>query len=309
MADKSLTLILFQADRIPWQGAGVRLLVTDLNSSELKVLHDQRLKAGTSTVVMNLELLFDAGQRYGVSVDVSKHRSAVHLINHKTFLRQDGGTEIEVDEAFVRLILVPRKPKSSNLDEGYERLRAQGSPVVGDNTGLAREAYLALEPEAKMAFLNIEAKLRETRLTGRSLLSFVEGVRFVDVDRVFLLVRSDLKQIVKDSSVFASAPGHGAPADTPIALPAHPDSWKHTLFGAGNLQLSFSANSETLVTDPTKQVFSVDADIDLARGVDHFFEWLKNHFTGKKTDQTLVYSLLFAQGINAAYTLDPLEPA
>lgn len=64
--------------------------------------------------------------------------------------------------------------------------------------------------------------------------------------------------------------------------------------------------AQSLTGDSGKQVFSVDTDIDLARGVDHFFEWLENHFKGKKTDQTLVYSLLFSQRINPAYTLDPL---
>jgi len=55
------------------------------------------------------------------------------------------------------------------------------------------------------------------------------------------------------------------------------------------------------------QVFSVDADIDLERGLGHVFEFLDNHLLhpGKKTDQTLVYALLFSQGIIPDYTLDP----
>jgi hypothetical protein len=52
------------------------------------------------------------------------------------------------------------------------------------------------------------------------------------------------------------------------------------------------------------QVFSVDADIDLGRGLLHVAEWLDNK-VGKirKTDQTLVYALLFSQGIIPDYTL------
>ena len=58
-----------------------------------------------------------------------------------------------------------------------------------------------------------------------------------------------------------------------------------------------------------KQVFSVDADIDLERGLGHVFEWLDNHVLhpGKKTDQTQVYALLFSQGIIPDYTLNPLS--
>lgn len=159
-----------------------------------------------------------------------------------------------------------------------------------------------------MALLNIEAKLRDTRVDGVSLLSFVEGVRYVAVDRLFLFVRSELKQLVEDASEFASAPGHDAPEGTPVALPAHRDSWKHRRFGAGNLQLSFSKTSEPLPGHPGKQVFSVDADIDLEKGLLHVFEWLDNKLLHpkKKTDQTQVYALLFSQGIIPNYTLDPL---
>ncbi|MEK6320275.1 MAG: hypothetical protein AABN33_01195 [Acidobacteriota bacterium] len=285
----------------------MRLQVTDVSRAPLKSLHEQRLASGTSTVVMNLEVLFDAGQVYGVSVDVKKHRAAWQLINHRSFFRQEGAAEIEVNDIGMRLMLVPRSPTSSDLEEGYSRLSHRGSPIVADKTGLAKQEYLKLSPERKMALLNIEAKLRETRMNGVPLLSFVEGVRYVDVDRLFLFVRAELKHIVETSSEFAGAPGHPAPKDTPIALPPHRDSWKHKRFGAGNLQLSFSEAAETLPGDSGKQGFSVDADIDLAQGLEHVPEWLKNHFSGKKTDQTLVYTLLFNQRINPEYTLDPVS--
>ena len=181
--------------------------------------------------------------------------------------------------------------------------------MTADNTGLKKQAYLKLPPAAKMAFLNIEAKLRKTRLNGVSLLSFVERVRHVAAARLFLFMRSELKLIIDDSSEFASAPGHRAPTGTPKPLPAHPNSWKHTSFGAGNLQLSFAKAAEAL--DSGKQVFSVDADIDLERGLAHVGEWLDNELLhpSKKTDQTQVYALLFSQGIIPHYTIDPLSVA
>jgi hypothetical protein len=143
--------------------------------------------------------------------------------------------------------------------------------------GLTKTEYLNLSRAQKMALLNIEAKLRETRLGGNSLLSYVEKVQHVADDRVFLLVRSDLKRLIEDSAEFASAPGHGAPKDTPVKLPSHPDSWKHRRFGAGNLQLSFSRKAAPLPGDSGKQAFSLDTDIDLEQGVGHIFEWLDNH--------------------------------
>src|ERR1044071_6224039 len=174
MADKTVTLILLQADRELWAGEGVRLQVTDLSGSPLKILFDQKMAPGSHTILMNLDLHFDAGQVYGISVDVKKHRSAWQLINRRTFIRQTGGAEVEVKDHIMRLMLVPRQPSSSDLDAGYKRLLDRGSPVVAANTGLAEAAYLDLKNAAKMAFLNIEAKLRSTRLGGVPLLSFVE---------------------------------------------------------------------------------------------------------------------------------------
>jgi hypothetical protein len=309
MAEKTMTLILLRADRELWDGVPARLKVTDVSRSDLKVLYNKPLAPGSHTVLMNLDLLFNAGQVYGITVGAKRHRSAWQLINRRTFIRQQGGVEVEVKDSFLRLMLVPRKATSSDLDAGYDRLRERGSPMVAEKTGLSREHYLDLKPAAKMALLNIEAKLRETRHNGIPLLSFVEAVRYVKVDRVFLFMRAELKELIESSSEFAGAPGHEAPDDTPVELPAHPDSWKHQRFGAGNLQLSFSKNAEALPANPDRQVFSVDADIDLERGLGHVFEWLDNQLLhpGKKTDQTQVYSLLFSQGILTDYRLDPLS--
>lgn len=300
MANKAITLIILRADRKLWDGGPVRLQVTDMRQG-LKVLHNKPLAAGSHTVLINLDLLFNAGQVYGISIDADGHRSAWQLIKRQTFLRDEGGTKIEVEGMTMRLMLVPDHPSSSDLDAAYDQVSAAASPLVADKTGLSRTEYLSLETPVKMALLNIDAKLRETRINGVSLLSFVQGLQHAAVDRLFLVMRSDLKQLIEDSSEFASAPGHKAPKNLPLTLPAHPDSWKHTRFGAGNLQLSFSKVAE-------KQTFSVDADIDLERGLLHVAEFLDNK-VGKtrKTDQTLVYALLFSQGIIPNYTLSPLS--
>ena len=53
---------------------------------------------------------------------------------------------------------------------------------------------------------------------------------------------------------------------------------------------------------------SVDVDIDLGRGLAHVVEYLDNNVfrRGHKTDQTLIYGLLYAQRILPLYTLDPV---
>jgi hypothetical protein len=306
MPNKNITLIILRADRELWDAGPSDLTVTDLRKG-LNVLKRVMLKAATHTIQINLELPFDAGQVYGISIDADRHRPAWQLITRQTFVHGEGAARVEVDGAILQLMLVPNDPSSSDLDEGYDLLRDAGSPTVADNTGLSKDAYLQLEPAAKMAFLNIDAKLRDTRVNGISLLSFVEGFRDAEVDRLFLFMRSGLKQLVNDSADFAGAQGHGVPAGTSVPLPAHPDSWKHTRFGAGNLQVSFTKAAESLIGDTAKQVFSVDADIDLERGLLHVAEWLDNKIIhpSRKTNQTLVYALLFSQGIIPHYTLNP----
>jgi hypothetical protein len=53
---------------------------------------------------------------------------------------------------------------------------------------------------------------------------------------------------------------------------------------------------------------SVDVDIDLRKGLAHVVEWLENNVfrPGHKTNQALVYALLYDQNILPDYTLDPL---
>ena len=311
MSTKIVTLIILRADRELWDGDEVRLKVTDMREG-LKVKKNELLSAGSHTIIIKLDLHFDAGQVYAISVDTKGHRRAWQLINRRTFLREEAGTTIEVSGTTMRLMLVPNNPSSSDLDAGYDSLSQAGSPTVAEAGGLKREDYLLLTDAAKMALLNIEAKLRATRINGTPVLFFVEGLVKSDVDRLFLLVRPELRQLVGDSADFASAPGHPKPPkDTPIKLPGHPRSWKHTRFGAGNVQLSFSENTLPLPHDETKQVLSVDADIDLERGLLHVAEWLDNKFINpsQKTNQTLVYALLFSQGIIPRYTLNPLSDA
>jgi hypothetical protein len=306
MAMKQVTVIVLRADRELWDGGPIRLTVTDLREG-LERLRDVELE-NSSIIQVNLDLPFDAGQAYGIKIDAEDHRAAWQIIRHRTFFREEGGQQIEIDNAIFRLMLVPENPRSFDLDGGYDQLLTEGSPTVSGAQPWPRPSYNAMGDREKMAFLNIDAKLRDTRINGLPIRSFVEGVGHVAPARVFLFVRPELKDLVAVSSDFSSAPGHEGPTGTSIPLPDHPDSWKHKRFGAGNLQLSFSDFTMALPLDPTKRVFSVDADIDLERGLLHVFEWLGNEVfdPGRQTDQTIVYALLFSQGIIPRYTLSPI---
>ena len=304
MTEKRLTVILYGCDRNLWRGGPLSVRVSDLFAAGgPRLLYEGRTEE--STLEFSLALPFDAGQVYGITFSAPQHRPAWQLIRRQDFIRMP--ENIEGDDLVLRLMLVPDEPGTTDLSKGFERLRQNASPFVAPTIAVDDGTFRALDVAAKMAMLNIEAKLRETVLDGIPLLGFVRGVRHVAVDRVFLLFDAGLKARMPRNSEFAAAPGHPAPGNL-ADLPAHPDSWKHIRFAEGNVQLSFSRDAMPLPGgDPGTMVHSADVDIDLGRGLAHAQEWLVNNVfqPGHKTNQALVYGLLYAQGILPRYVLDP----
>ena len=304
MTEKRLTVILYGCDRNLWRGGSLGIRVSDVFAAG----GPRPLYEGTSdesTLELRLALPFDAGQVYGITFSAPKHRPAWQFIRRRDFIRPVDS--VEGDDLILRLMLVPDSPGTSDLPEGFDRLRQAASPFAAPKTGVDQKTFKALDVAAQMACLNIEAKLRETVLDGAPLLTFVRGVRHVAVDRAFVFFDAGLKARMPRSSEFAGAPGHGAPANL-ADLPGHPDSWKHTRFAEGNVQLSFSKDAMPLPGgDAASMVHSADVDIDLGRGLAHAKEWLVNNVfkPGHKTNQALVYALLYAQGILPRYVLDP----
>ena len=304
MTEKRLTVILYGSDRNLWSGGTLRFRVTDVFAAGgPKLLHQG--KTDNATLDLRLQLPFDAGQIYGFDFTAPDHRPAWHLVRRSDFIRVPEG--VEGDDVILRLMLVPDKPGTRDLSQGFHRLQERGSPLAAPGGGLDEETFEELGAANRMALLNIEAKLRETFVDGTSVLSFVKAVRHVAADRLFLLVDASLKDRLARAGDFAGAPGHDAPR-TPAGTPAHPDSWKHRRFAEGNVQLSFSAEAMPPSGDVAGPVHSVDVDIDLGRGLAHVVEYLDNNVIrrGQKTDQTLIYGLLYAQQILPLYTLDPV---
>ncbi len=305
MIEKRVTVILYGSDRNLWSGGPLQIRVSDLFAAG----GPKELSSGetdASTVELRLQLPFDAGQLYGLTFSAPRHRPAWQMLRRLDFIRTRD--QVEGDDIVLRLMLVPDSPGTTDVPGGFERLVALASPFAAPRTGIDATAFKRLDVAAKMAFLNVEAKLRETIIDGAPLLAFVRGVRHVAVDRVFLLFDSALKPRMARAVDFAGAPGHRAPRQ-PSGLPDHPDSWKHTRFAEGNVQLSFSADADPLPGGAAASLaHSADVDIDLGRGLAHAKEWLENNVfkPGHKTNQALVYALLFAQGILPQYTLDPV---
>jgi hypothetical protein len=302
VTEKRVTVILYGSDRNLWSGGPLQIRVSDLFAAGGPKLLSSG-KTDASTVELRLQLPFDAGQLYGLTFSAPHHRPAWQILRRLDFIRTRD--QIEGDDIVLRLMLVPDSPGTTDVPGGLERLAQIASPFAAPGTGVDAGGFARLDVAAKMACLNIEAKLRETLIDGAPLISFVRAVRHVAVDRMFLLFDSALKPRMLRAVEFAGAPGHGAPKE-PAGLPDHPDSWKHTRFAEGNVQLSFSADAVPFAGGASL-VHSADVDIDLGRGLAHAKEWLENNVfkPGHKTNQALVYAQLYAQGILPQYTLDP----
>lgn len=304
MTEKRVTVILYGSDRNLWSGGPLQIRVSNLFAAGGPKLLSQG-ETEASTVELRLQLPFDAGQVYGLTFGAPHHRPAWQIVRRLDFIRVP--EQVEGDDLILRLMLVPDSPGTTDISNGLGRLQQIASPFAAPDIGVDAGTFQALDVAAKMAFLNIEAKLRETSIDGVPLMSFMRAVRHVAVDRVFLLFDSGLKARMARAVDFAGAPGHGVPKAFPD-LPPHPDSWKHTRFAEGNVQLSFSEGAVPFPTGgPASLVHSADVDIDLGRGLAHTKEWLENNVfrPGHKTNQALVYALLYAQGILPQYTLDP----
>ena len=305
MTEKRVTVILYGCDRNLWDGGPLRIRVSDLFASG----GPRGVYQGTTeetTVELRLQLPFDVGQLYALTFSAPHHRPAWQFIRRLDFIRYP--EKAEGDDLVLRLMLLPDSPGTNDVSQGFKRLQQLASPFVARGSGIDQKTFGALDVAAQMAFLNIEAKLRESLIDGAPLLSFVRGVYHVAVDRVFLFFDAALKGRMPRAVEFANAAGHGAPEG--LDLPSHPDSWKHTRYAEGNAQLSFSREAAPLRGyDVHTLVHSADVDIDLGRGLAHAKEWLENHVfkPGHKTNQALVYGLLYAQGILPRYTLDPVR--
>jgi hypothetical protein len=302
MSEKRLTVILYGCDRSTWRGGPLDLRISDIFASGgPRLLYEGRSEE--ATIELRLQLPFDAGQLYGFTFSAPDHRPAWQLVRRRDFIRTV--EDVEVDDVILRLMLLPDAPGTTDLPKAFDRLQQIGSPFAVPGTGIGAGAFQDLADPAKMAFLNIEAKLRETSIDGSPLMSFVRGVTHVAVDRVFVLFDPGLKARMPRATEFADAPGHAAPKRLPD-LPDHPDSWKHVRFAEGNIQLSFSKDAAP-APGVSSVVHSADVDIDLGRGLAHAKEWLENNVfrPGHKTNQALVYGQLYAQGILPRYVLDP----
>ena len=311
-----INLDLRGADRQPWQSGRVTLILrrfdmggfTDEWFPTPQGARDRLVCANNwFPLELHRDLAFSRGEVYDLIATAADHHQNNWQLTRRSFDRTGGRTALDL-----QIILIPKRPPSSpDLHNGFNQLAALNSPLVVGTNGLSSAQYGNLDMRKKMALLNLEAKLRATEIDGSHLIDSVTGLQVfpgppsspaVEPDRIYVTMDSAVKDALEDPYLREAAQFESAEAGHSArhGLVAHPHGWKQRTFPRGNLHLSFSArpinnNSE----------YSVDVDIDLERGNRHFGEVVTNVATGHQTNQAIVYSLLYTQGIVTAYTLDP----
>jgi hypothetical protein len=170
------------------------------------------------------------------------------------------------------------------------------APASGAATG--RTLYDGLDTIPRAGLLNLFVKMQNTLSGGRTMWSFVDTLYRVRGDRIFADVAIDFRDHVKSGE----AGGEFARVNDALHTPP-PDftsagSFKHQLFHAGVLQLTFFSS----VASPLR--FKLDADIDDAGGLGHVFQVLRNWITQGETNPYDIHQILvFSQFLNPSYRL------
>jgi hypothetical protein len=183
------------------------------------------------------------------------------------------------------------------LDRSTLEQDAGSGPGPGGSGGQA--VYAALEDIPKAGLLNLFTKMHNTVTGGRTMWSFVNDVYRVRGDRIFANVSIDFRDHLKS----AASAGVFAPADdsqhTPPPGFTRAGSFKHQLFQAGVLQLTFFSSAGPQLA------FKLDADIDDAGGIGHVFQVLRNWLTQGETNPYDIREILaFHQMLEPGYELE-----
>jgi hypothetical protein len=166
-----------------------------------------------------------------------------------------------------------------------------------DGGAKGQSLYDALGPIPKAGLLNLFTKMTNTVTGGRTMWSFVTDVYRVRGDRIFANVTKDFRDHVKSAVTSGDFLPVSGTLHTPPPGFAPAGSFKHQLFPAGVLQLTFFAS-------PTDLTFKIDADIDDAGGLGHVFQVLRNWRTDSATSPYDIHQILvFHQQLDPGYQL------
>ena len=213
----------------------------------------------------------------------------------------DGGTSVHVFKLPIKASEVknPKFPVFKDLPANLKTLLQSSNNVAGfeGKQGAALYDELRKDALACAGLLNIHAKMRATLFPNQTTVAdAMQSLARIRGDRFFANVAPTLRDAVKSSlavNAFDEVDGslHKPPQGFDSA-----DSFK-TRDAFGNLQLTFFLKQGALE-------FTVDADIDDARGLGHAFQVIDHALSGEQTHPFDIHEILLAQqGVDPGYDL------
>ena len=187
-------------------------------------------------------------------------------------------------------------PAFGALAADARRILAATTALLAFPNESGKKLYDALDDIRKAGLLNILAKSSWTPLTsGRPVSSYIVRLLELRGDRFFAAVPQELREETKNS--VAAGMFHEVPEmlHHPPAGFTHAGSFK-SLDHYGNIQLTFFSNATDWVAD---------IDIDLADGLAHVFEVLRDALTNRPTHPYDVHEILIKyQKLDPGYELE-----
>ena len=276
----------------------VDVLVRDLSSMNVV---GQSLDTNGSSPVTVKNLV--GGRVYSVQVRPMRHRP-VGVVQRATDASAPADVDVFCPVHPERVIDVgfPLYPK---LPDALKIVLRRSSLEVDrqERPKRGKRLYDGLDAVPKAGLLNLFAKMDRTTSGGRTMWSFVSDVYRVRGDRIFANVSVDFRDFIKSA---ASGGDFAATADTLHTPPpgfVSAGSFKHQLFQAGVLQLTFFA-SDSDAQPGAAPAFRIDADIDDAGGIGHVFQVLRNSIGDRETNPYDIHQILtFHQLLRPGYEL------
>jgi hypothetical protein len=277
----NINLTMYSADRTLWSHGKVRLQVVDPFSDTQKLMAEDTVQGPT---VLLENVLADKGRLHAILASAPGYRDAgIYPIK----ARANGLVQAAV-------MLMPEKAGFGFPRPLLPRLKSY-SPLFWTalvEGGITESDLLEeVEPERVACALNIEAKLRNTRVLETPAMEFVraiEGLGGIRHD----CIRAKVHKTMMDKLRIDTESG-GSFEALPEKKGAFPISFKQRV-PFGSLRLSFSEKEDG-------ELLEAEIDIHLWADLEHFGKYMRGVISRQTVDSFNVYRHLFDQRIFPHY--------
>ncbi|MEO8657896.1 MAG: hypothetical protein ABI693_05470 [Bryobacteraceae bacterium] len=257
----------------------------------------------SQTITVNGLNVFPNG-RYRLEIDALSYHPVSRFIDIPPNGRRAVTITLPVNPRKVIRVAFPEYNSSVITDDARSLLQ-RSQKVLAFEGKSGQALYESLDDIRRAGFLNLIAKANRTRFVSKqgapaSVLSYIEELTELRGDRFFATVRPELRTETVNSVYGELFHEVSEALHTPNPGFTSARSFK-TLDQYGNLQLSFSVNSDGL--------YAVDMDIDDAQGFDHVFQVVGNAFGGSTNPYNIHEILIAAQELDPGYRLIVREAA